>query len=164
MVDDTSPPLARRIPPPRPGFHRGFLGRRGSRWLYPTFFMHRTALRRAAEVSVLPQNEFSASAFVVASEFVGCGGARPTPEVHFQVLPRTSSSGKGRQSVSVSKLTAVALSETWPNKSDKYFRLCTELKISKGAYHREWAPFERNLHERALWGKSKNPAPSECVN
>ena len=35
------------------------------------------------------------------------GGASLTPQVQFQMLPTTSSSGKGRQSLSVSKLTAV---------------------------------------------------------
>ena len=39
---------------------------------------------------------------------MGCGGAIPTPQVQFQVMPRTSSSGKRRQSLSVSKVTAVA--------------------------------------------------------
>ena len=35
-------------------------------------------------------------------------GASPTPQVQFQVLTRTSSRSKGRQSLLVSKLTAVA--------------------------------------------------------
>ena len=38
--------------------------------------------------------------------------ASPTRQVQFQVLPRTSFRGKGRQSISVSKLTAVA--HEWP--------------------------------------------------
>ena len=70
--------------------------------------MHRTALQRAAAVGVLPQSGFRVDfAFDIASELLWCGGASPTPQLQFQVLPRTSSSGKRRQSLSVSKLTAV---------------------------------------------------------
>ena len=72
--------------------------------------MHRAALRRAAAVGVLPRSGLKdGGRNVVASESVGCGGASPTPQVQFQVMPRTSSSGKGRQSLSASKLTAVAI-------------------------------------------------------
>ena len=41
-----------------------------------------------------------------------CGGASPTPQVQFQVMPRTSSSGKVRQSLSVSRLNAVTTAVT----------------------------------------------------
>ena len=36
---------------------------------------------------------------------MGCGGASPTPQVQIHVLPRSSSSGKGRPSLPVSKQT-----------------------------------------------------------
>ena len=72
--------------------------------------MHRASLRRAAAVGVLiPRSGFEVSDFVHASEFVGCEGASPTPQVQFQVLSRTSSSGKGRQFLSVRKLTLITL-------------------------------------------------------
>ena len=72
----------------------------------PPSFMHRTALRRAAAVvGVLPRSGFRIGfARDVASAVWGVGAS---PQVQFQVLPRSSSSGKGRQSLSVSELTAV---------------------------------------------------------
>ena len=46
--------------------------------------------------------------FVVAGKVLGFVGANPTRQVQFQILPRTSSSDKKRQSLSVSKVTAGA--------------------------------------------------------
>ena len=47
-----------------------------------------------------------------------CGDASLTFQVQFQVMPRTSSSGKGCQSLPVSNLTAVA------HKEIRYVKLC----------------------------------------
>ena len=56
---------------------------------------------------LLPSSGFSISFSDVT--ILGCGGARSALHVQFQVLPRVSSSGKWRHSLSVSKLTAVAV-------------------------------------------------------
>ena len=58
-------------------------------------------------VGVLKNSEFRDDDFVIASELIGCV-ASPIPQVQFRVLPRTGSRGKGRQFLSVRKLTAVA--------------------------------------------------------
>ena len=63
------------------------------------------------ELLYLATNYFVVVILVHHNEIImgmGCGGASLTPQVQFQVMPRTSSSGKGRQSLSVSRLTAVA--------------------------------------------------------
>ena len=62
---------------------------------------------RAAAVAVLPQIGFEFDIdIVVAGELWGVG-CKPPPKVQFQVLPKTSSRGKGRKSLSFSKLVAV---------------------------------------------------------
>ena len=78
--------------------------------------MHRITLQRAAAEGILPWNGFISDRFVVASDVLGCGGSNPTPQVQFQVLPTTSSSGKWRQSLSVSKLTYCNLISNGKNK------------------------------------------------
>ena len=68
--------------------------------------MQRNALGRAAAVGVLPRNGFRMDLVIdVAGAFVSL---RPIPEVLFQVLLKSSSTGKGRLTLSVNKLTVVA--------------------------------------------------------
>ena len=73
--------------------------------------MQRTALGRVAAVGVLLLRGYRVdlSFAVVADALMGCERASPTPYVQFQALPRTRSSGKEGQSLSISKLTAVVV-------------------------------------------------------
>ena len=80
-LDDTSAPHW-------PGLLRGVLpiGRRESLRLCPASFIDRAALRRVAAVGILPRIGFRVAFCSAATEFLGCGGASPTPQVQCYVF------------------------------------------------------------------------------
>ena len=89
-LDDTFAPLARRMPAPGPVLLRGFppIGRRGSRRLRPTYFMHRTALRMAAVVRYSHKAKWKWSFFPPCERGVGvCRFQAPHPRCSFRSCP-----------------------------------------------------------------------------
>ena len=123
FADDNFAQPAQCAPPPWPGVARWFPPMKGEptgapslgpnedagpEMLCPAFYMHRTVLQRAAAVGIFPQSRcWDVVVSDVASEFLG-GGCTSSNLGAVSSHAWTNSRGKGRQTLSISTLTAVA--------------------------------------------------------